>query len=143
MDWKVYVIQGMELLFLGIGSYFDLKNRELPVRLFGIFGVLGLVFQMIFKVQSAGNIVMGVCFGCFFLLVGKATQEAIGYGDGLGFCVLAIFEGIRGLFFLAFGAFCMSAVYGVWKMLILKQGVRDTMAFYPFLLLAWMGVIVL
>ena len=27
MDWVLYYAQGIELLYLGIGSYLDMKNR--------------------------------------------------------------------------------------------------------------------
>lgn len=142
MDWNVYFMQGIELLFLGIGSYFDLKNRELPVKLFVVFGILGIFANGILEYQSVKGMFAGIVPGILFLGLAKVTKEKIGYGDGIGFCVLGIYEGIRGVFAVLFPAFCLCACYGLWKMLVFKQGLGDTMPLFPFLFLALVGVIV-
>lgn len=143
MNWENYFIQGFELIFLGVGSYFDIKNRELPMEFLAAFGVFGIVCNVIGKYQSIKSIVIGCSIGLLFILIGKVTKEAIGYGDGVGLWILGIFEGWDGLIPIVFGAFCLSAVYGLWKIIGLKQCLNDTMPFYPFLLIALVGVIVL
>lgn len=143
MSWEYYFIQGFELLFLGAGSYFDIKNRELPMEFFIAFGVLGIACNIIWRYQSIRNLAIGCSIGLLFLAIGRMTKEAIGYGDGLGLCVLGIFEGWKGLIPIVFGAFLLSAVYGLWRMAGLKGCLSDTMPFFPFLFLALMGVIVL
>ena len=40
MNWEIYIVQGMELLFLWIASYEDLKTREISMKWFAIFGML-------------------------------------------------------------------------------------------------------
>lgn len=143
MDWERYFIQGIELVFFGVGTYFDVKNRELPLEFLTIFGLVGIVCNVIWKYQKFSNIVIGCGVGCVFLLVGWLTKESIGYGDGLGLCILGIFEGWRGMIPIVFGAFLMSGVYGLWRMIGLKEQGSDTMPFFPFLLLALIGVIIL
>lgn len=143
MNWEHYFIQGFELIFLGVGSYFDMKNRELPIEFLGAFAIFGIVCNVIWKYQSLKSIVIGCSIGILFLLIGKVTNEAIGYGDGVGLCILGIFEGWEGFIPIAFGAFCLSAVYGLWKIIGFKQCLNDTMPFYPFLFMSLVGVIIL
>lgn len=143
MDWKLYLIQGIEGLFLGLGSYFDLKDRRIPEELFLIFGGLGLLCHFLGNDRSICSVLIGVLPGLLCLLVGRLTNEAIGYGDGIGFCILGLFREFFRLLPLAFCAFCLCAVFGMWKMLVKKRGSTETMPFYPFLFLAWIGVSVL
>ena len=42
MSFQNGCINVVEFLFLSVGSYFDLKNREIPVNYLLIFGVLGM-----------------------------------------------------------------------------------------------------
>lgn len=143
VNWEYYFMQGFEVLFLGMGSYFDMKNREIPIEFLISFGSFGIICNSILKYQSLKNIILGISVGIFFLLIGWAAKESIGYGDGLGICVLGIFEGWTGIIPLVFGAFLLCGVYGIWRMIRFGEQKESTMAFYPFLFLAFMGVIVL
>lgn len=143
VNWEYYFVQGFEVLFLGIGSYLDIKNREIPMEFLAAFGCFGILCNMVLKYQSMKNIISGISIGIFFLLIGWVTKEAIGYGDGLGLCVLGLFEGWSGMIPLVFGAFLLSSVYGIWRIIGFREQKGDTMPFYPFLFLAFMGVIVL
>lgn len=107
------------------------------------FGGIGILCNVIWRYQDLANILIGCSLGGIFLLVGWLTKEAIGYGDGLGLVILGLFEGWVGMIPIMFGAFLLSAVYGLWRMLGLKGQMSDMMPFYPFLLLAFIGVIVL
>ena len=40
MDWA-------EFVFLGIGTYFDIKDRELPVKFFILFGIVGIGMNLV------------------------------------------------------------------------------------------------
>lgn len=143
MDWENYFVQGFELIFLGVGSYLDIKNQELPIEFLSAFGILGILCNILWNYQSFKSIVFGGCVGVLFLIIGRVTGEEIGYGDGAGLCVLGIFEGWEGLIPLGFGAFCLSGVYGLWKVIGCRQCFSDTIPFYPFLFMALIGVIVL
>lgn len=143
MNWGMCFVQGIELLFLGIGSWFDMKTRELPTVLFLIFGFLSAACNIFFAYQKVSELLGGFAVGLLFFVIGKVTKEAVGYGDGAGLCILGIFEGFQGVFSIAFAAFCLSACYGLCKMLFFKKSLYDTLPFYPFLFLALIGVILL
>lgn len=140
MDWERYMVQGMELLFLGIGTYFDIRDRELPMTFLTAFGMLGVVCNVIWKYQSPEDAGIGCFVGAAFLVIGWMTKEAIGYGDGIGLMILGIFEGLKGMMPIVVGAFLLSGIYGLWNLMGLKKSGSDTMPFFPFMLLAFIGV---
>lgn len=143
MDWTVYCVQGFELLFFGIGSYFDIKDRELPMLFLTFFGMLAVVCNILWKYQSLESVIMGSVIGGSFLVIGWVSKEAVGYGDGIGLLILGIFEGFHGMVPVMAGAFIFSGIYGLWNLLGLKKSGSDTMPFFPFLLLAFIGVMLL
>lgn len=143
MEWKQYVLLGTELLFLGIGTYFDVKSRELPWSFLGGFCILGIFLNIIWKYQTLEMIFGGVLLAGVFLLIGKFSKEALGYGDGFSVLVLGILNGWKETVELLFVALLISSVYGIWKMLCHGAKAEDAMPFFPFLLLAKMGEFVL
>ena len=141
MDWKLYFVQGIELIFLGIGTYYDVKNQELSLRFLLLFLLLSIFSNLILSYQSLSDFLIGGCIGCVFLGVGWLTKEEIGYGDGIGLVILGILKGWRGLIPIMFMAFLLSGIYGVWKLIGLKESGDSTMPFFPFLLIASIGII--
>lgn len=140
MDWVEYLIQGMEFLFLGMGTYFDVKDRELPVFFLMVFGSLGIICNLLWNYQGLRELISGACLGGTFLVIGLISREQIGYGDGLGLVILGIFEGPKGIIPIIIGAFLFGGIYGLWTLWGLKKSGSETMPFYPFLLLAFVGV---
>lgn len=143
MEWKLYFVQGVELLFLGIGSCFDIRDRELPVPFLAVFAGLGILCNLLWRYQGIGNAVIGICIGGSFLLAGWITREAIGYGDGIGLVIIGLLEGCRGMIPIIIIAFLLSGIYGLWQIIGRGQSGSDTMPFFPFLFLALIGVILL
>lgn len=143
VEWKIYFVQGLELLFLGIGTYFDIKDRELPIPFLTFFAVIGMICNLFWRYQSTANAVIGICIGGIFLLAGWITKEAIGYGDGIGLVILGLFGGGKGMIPIVITGFLLAGIYGLWRIIGYGQSGSDTMPFYPFLLLALIGVILL
>lgn len=140
MDWNQYFLQGLELLFLGTGTFFDVKDKELPVLYLQIFGGLGILCNLLWKYQSPKEFILGSAIGGSFLVLGRLNDEAIGYGDGIGLAILGAFEGFEGMIPIVTAAFLFSGIYGLWALFGVKKSGSDTMPFFPFLLLAFMGV---
>ncbi len=143
MEWQSYFLPGMEFLFLGLGSWFDVRNQRIPVSFLMIFGILGVAGNMIVQYQHFSDILPGVGIGLMFLWIGWITKEAIGYADGFGMIVLAIFAGWRRMLPVVCGGFLLSGFYGIYRMICSKGDYEDTMPFFPFLLLALMGMVFL
>ena len=143
MNFQDECISMMGILFLSAGSYFDLKNREIPVNYLVIFGVIGIIGNIIWKYQTILEVLAGGCIGGVFLAVGWMTKEAIGYGDGWALVILGIMKGWHELIPVVFGAFLLSSVYGIWRVIGVKASRDEAMPFYPFLLISFVGAGVL
>ena len=140
MNFQSGCINVVEFLFLSIGSYFDMKNREIPINYLVIFGGLGIAANVIWKYQPIFEVLAGGCIGVVFLTVGWMTKEALGYGDGWALVILGIMKGWYELIPVVFGAFLLSSVYGIGRLIGLKASRDETIPFYPFLLIAFVGV---
>lgn len=130
----------VEFVFLGLGTYFDIKDRELPVKYLLFFGIVGIGMNIVWKYQSFQEALIGGSVGGVFLAIGWITKEAIGYGDGWGLVILGILKGWKELIPVVFGAFLLSGIYSLWRLIGLKTSRYETMPFYPFLLAASVGV---
>ena len=127
-------------MYLGIGTFWDVKDQELPVLFLLSFGIAGIMCNLLWRYQSLENLMLGSLLGGILLLLGRISNESIGYGDGLGIMILGIFEGVEGILPVVIGAFWFSGIYGVWRLLGLKSTGSDTMPFFPFLFIAFVGV---
>lgn len=133
----------LTLLFLGIGSVYDVRNRELPGKFLFLFAVLGAICNVCFRYQSFFEICSGILLGGSFIVIGWLSKEAIGYGDGIGIVVTGVFVGGKKALLILSGAFFLSALYGIGKLLLGKTTISDTMPFYPFLFAAALGGILI
>ena len=140
MSWQQWILYGSELLFLGMGSYFDIKSRELPLGFLTGFGAFGIILNVLWKYQTLELILGSLLIGGLFLLIGRLTKESIGYGDGLCFMILGIFEGWKSMIGILTAAFFLSGIFGIWKMLCRGGKTSDTMPFLPFLFVVQIGV---
>lgn len=140
MDWESYITQGIELLFLGIASCMDLKNKTLSVVFLKIFGVIGILCNLFFWDQSITEILTGLLPGAVVFAAAKLSNEAVGYGDALMILILGLFEGGYGIVPVLFAAFLAAGIYGLFRVVIIHSSLKDTMPFVPFLFLAFMGV---
>lgn len=139
MNWISYFIQGIEILFLGIGSYFDLKEQKIPAWNLVVFGVIGILGNLLFQYQKPGRIFGGICVGGILLIVGWLSKEELGYGDGIGVMILGIFEGWKKIFPVLLTAFFLSSIWGVFQVFCCKKSKKETMPFFPFLLISFLG----
>ena len=92
------------VLFLGVGSIFDFRKREIPAGFLGAFGAAGTAVQLWAMLAGngiggnggAGGVswIAGGAAGLLLLGAAKLTGQAIGYGDALTAMVLGIWLGI-------------------------------------------------
>lgn len=129
----------LALFFLGVGTVFDLKSREIPGRFLFVSAVSALLCNVIWQYQSFAEIFYGILLGESFLVLGWISKESIGYGDGLGMMITGILLGGKRTLLVVTVAFFLSAIYGIGKLLLRKGTASDTMPFYPFLFLAALG----
>lgn len=143
MDWTSYVIQGIELLFFSIGTYFDIKEKTLPIPFLLFFGLLGIGLHLTGGFLSWQEMISGVVVGVLFLILGWITKEAIGYGDGITILIFGIYEGVPEMLPVVISAFFLSGIWGIFTLIRFRRQLDISMPFLPFLLLAYIGVKIL
>ena len=123
--------QACLLLILAWNSRADLRSRRIPLKENLLFCLVGLLWTV-----AADRAVAAGLFGLSLL-----TREAIGSGDALLLLVTGSFLGGRWNVLLLLAAW---TVAGIWSGLLLvfhKAGKQSRIPFAPFLLLAYMGML--
>lgn len=125
------------LAMLGILSMEDLHEKKIRSFEILIFGILGLLFHLIFKRLSIENLLGGLLIGAGLLLISWLSGEQIGYGDGLLFLVTGIFLGFWDNMILLWGAAILMGLVSLFLYLTGKIGRKERIPFIPFVLLAY------
>ena len=130
-------------IYLTICTITDIRTNTIS-RIYSICcGLILLLLNILSTNISFTDILISAFPGLCLLLLGIATRQAIGYGDGIGLMILGIFEGFEGMLFIAARAFLLSSLYGIWMLLALRKTWSASMPFFPFLLMAFAGGLIL
>ena len=137
MEEKAVKISVLILLFLN--GMLDWKKGEISLISLYSFGVLGAIWNLKFGFQDLGELCGGIGLGIGLLAVAFFSREAIGFGDGLLFCVTGIYLGVWGnLRLLLTGTLCCALIQAV-GLLFRRVRMKDRVPLVPFLLLAFVG----
>ena len=127
----------VSIAVLLILSFQDIKRREISGYLVIIYGLSGIVIGM-FKIPVM-ELLLSAVPGAFLLILGRITDEGIGYGDGLVILALGIWVGLYlSLVALIVGILLLGIVsLGYVLMMKIKREkvfLQTKMPFMPFLL---------
>lgn len=126
---------------LMICSYFDLKEKKIPVIavLLGIIAIT--VLNVIGRDISLPACLIGTVFGGLLLLISRLTKNALGMGDALLVLMIGAGMGIYQTALVLFYGLLVTAVVSA-ILLCMKRVKRNTeIPFVPFLLIGYVGVI--
>ena len=127
------VVVGM---LLGLQSFWDVKRRYIPSYITMVGAFMGAVFSA-YEGRSVRELLMALFPGLAILLLGRITQEAIGYGDGMLIGMLGMFYNLDDVVFICMSAFLCSAGISLMMLVIGNKKRTDTLPFVPFLLIGW------
>lgn len=133
-----YTLLGM----LGWCSFEDYRRKRVLVYPVLLFGIIGVIQHMYYRNLSIYSLLAGVAVGGALMLLSILTGQ-LGMGDALILMVSGIYLGFwdNAKLFLHGLLFC-----GIWSLLLLlfrrKRG-KDEIAFVPFLLLAYLEMMLL
>ena len=131
--WEQAAMMGM----LAICSAQDIRKKEIRLNLVLFFGILGIIFHMLFRVHSIGNLLLGMMVGIVLLLAGVVSEGRIGAGDGVLLTVTGVYLGLEGNLTLFFGALVLCGVWALGLLVLRKKKKTDCIPFVPFLLAAY------
>lgn len=125
------------LVWLSLLAVWDIRHRELPAFLLAAGGAAGLLLRIIDLAAGtalsalAAAYLPGLAAGGLLLAAARISREAVGYGDGICFCLLAFWLPWEELFTLLFTALVLCALPGLVIGLIRGRRVK-ALPFLPF-----------
>lgn len=126
------------IIFLVVGSYYDVKKLAVPVWLLfagGGVGLLGLVMSGIFGGSTAvWDGVSGIVPGVGLLGLSLLTDKKVGRGDGIVLAVIGLWEGMEGAFLIFCMALFFQSLAAVALLALRKANLQGKLPFVPFLL---------
>ena len=125
------------LLLLAICTVLDLRYKKIWMPLILIFAAEAAIL-LLCKPNDLNQYLTGMTVGLFILVVSKATNGSIGMGDGYLICVLGALVGLSRIIQITLLAFGLAAIAAIFLILIWRYGRKQTMAFVPFLLIAYL-----
>lgn len=128
--------------FLGFNSWTDIRKRRISLLSIGIFALVGLAYQGLYKKQLS-PVFLGLIPGFLLLTVSRISREALGMGDALLMLVLGIHLGLRDSIEVLLLALFLAAFWAGILMLICRKKGDYEFPFVPFLLLGYIGRILL
>ncbi len=125
------------LVWLVLLAAWDIRRGELPAVLLAVGGTAGFLLRIIDLAAGtalptlAAAYLPGLAAGGLLLAAARISREAVGYGDGICFCLLAFWLPWEELFTLLFTALVFCALPGLAAGLIRGRRVK-ALPFLPF-----------
>ncbi len=123
--------------FLTVAAIEDIRKKSITRRLIAVAMIGGIIYRLLnFDTSTVGSILSGSAIGVFMILLSYVSRGAVGVGDGAVLIVTGIvlgFERNLGIFLLAL---VLSALVGLFLLIIVKVDRKKEIPFVPFLLAA-------
>ena len=136
--WGQIAMMGM----LAVCTAQDIRRKEIRLNFVLFFGILGILFHMLFRMRSIGNLLLGMSVGVVLLLAGIFSEGKIGVGDGVLLTVTGAYLGVKENLTLFFVALVLCGLWAAGLLVLHKKRKTDSIPFVPFLLAAYMGMLV-
>ena len=122
------------LLFLALAGWIDRKNLMLPAWLLAVGALAGVLINLLTGQRPLWDIAAGTGIGLVMLLIGYASRQALGYGDGLLMAAAGTYLGGTGTLVLLLCSLLAAAITSMALLAAKKKGRKDRIAFAPFVL---------
>lgn len=129
------------LLILAVAAYQDIQEMKINICLPIISAGLGIVWRLIIAHGTLYDIFLGSLTGVICLLISRITGDSVGIGDGLMLVVSGIFLGFWMNITILMLAFGVVGLVGLYMLVIKKKGRNYRMPFLPYLLAAYLCVL--
>lgn len=124
--------------FLGVNSWIDIRKRQISLLITAVFTVCGIIWTVYSKGAALDFL---LCAGTGLVFVGMSilTEGAVGMGDGWLIMALGTVMRPAEFFAMIFAAFLCCAVWAWIMLMIFRKKGRTEIPFVPFLLLGYLG----
>lgn len=126
---------------LGICSFEDVRRRQIRCAVVMGFGILGVVFHLIFDRITIANLLGGMAVGAVLLLISRFTGERIGKGDGALLLVTGIYLGFEGNLILLWGSVTMMGLFCLAGLVTGRVRRGTEIPYVPFVLVCYVLIL--
>lgn len=130
-DRLIYILM---LLMLAACAWEDLRSGKIRVILPALGTGLCLSLQLITGTFRIGDAALGAGAGAVLLILGYASSQAVGYGDGIILTATGCVLGGAFNFLLVLCSLLFSALYAICMLALKRKRKEDRVPFLPFVL---------
>lgn len=130
-------------LFLLYCSVYDIKKGAIKTKILLLSILPVSIYAGFISEETSVSIICGMLIGGSFLIVSYFTREALGYADSILITLMGLFLGIEKQLFVMLLSFGTVAVFSLAGIVCKHWSRNKTIPFVPFLLLGYMGVMIL
>lgn len=135
--WSNVAVLGM----LAMCSTQDIKTKRIHVNPILAFGILGVLFHILWRIPSMESLLLGMVVGAVILLLSILTGGKIGAGDGVLLMVTGIYLGLEQNLQLFFWGLMLCGLWALGLIVLQRSSRKDRIPFVPFLLAAYVGML--
>ena len=134
---------GAALGILGVHAVMDIRKRHVNLILAGICLAAGAGWQIFVQKAELWELLLSCLPGALLLGTAGLTQQKIGYGDGWVVAAAVVWTGMWDIFLILTGGMFACAAFSGILLAMKKVRKGDSLPFIPFLLIGWIGRILL
>lgn len=136
--WSQAIVMGM----LTLCSAQDIKKKQIRLNPVLLFGILGIILHMLWRMHSIENLLLGMSVGVALLFLSVLTGGKIGAGDAVLLIVTGIYLGVEQNLELFVCGLLLCSMWALGLLVLRKKSRKDSIPFVPFLLAAYIGMLV-
>lgn len=123
-------------------SVIDIRYKKIDVRAAIAACIVSILIGCIFYGHPVINILYGIIFGGFLIMLAWVSKQRIGYGDAVVFMVLGMcLEPVRVLWIL-WSSMVMAGVYGMVKIIVFNKSRSLALPYVPFVTIVYVGMLI-
>lgn len=131
------------ICLLGACSYTDIEKKEISLSFISVFLGIEIIYLIVFKRGSLWQQCSGIIVGVAVLVYSKMSKGAIGEGDGYLLVATGLMLGWRDNIVLLIGALILAGSFSIFLLLFKKVNKKKEIPFAPFLLLTYIGTVII
>lgn len=143
MEIQQHVLELVLGVLLFVCAIMDIKYKKISLILLGTVFVGMLIILPFRKEISMIEGLCGILVGGSLFGINKVTRGQIGIGDACLFCVTGVCLGFWDNMGLLLYSLFFASIFSAFLILIKKVGKKYTIPFAPFVLLGFVGVMML
>jgi len=131
------------ICLLGVCSYTDIEKKEISLSFISVFLGIEIIYLLIFEREAIWQQGCGIIVGLAVLIYSKISEGAIGEGDGYLLVATGLMLGWRDNIVLLIGALILAGSFSLFLFLFKKVNKKKEIPFAPFLLLTYIGTVII